>query len=236
MPTSGRPVFLKIAYHGPRAMEELVAYDPALVPGILGGSSGTTYDAFHLLEEAKRHGARAALFGRKINNSEHQLTFVTYLRAIADGQMHAQDAVKAYHGDLERLKLKPQRPLKEDMELTTTATSYAGTGSAVSVAKPAPAFALAKSRAERPKVKATMSTSALQAPARSALPRRGEAPAVRPPAVRAALAADGALPKKSDGSPDFSKMTSAQKVAYARERNRDALARNGSGDGQRSSR
>src|SRR3954462_4012128 len=35
VPTSGRPVFLKIAYHGPRAMEELAAYDPSLVPGIL---------------------------------------------------------------------------------------------------------------------------------------------------------------------------------------------------------
>jgi hypothetical protein len=63
VPSSGRPVFLKIAYHGPRAMEELVAYDPHLVPGILGGSSGTTHDAFKLLEEAKRYGARAALFG-----------------------------------------------------------------------------------------------------------------------------------------------------------------------------
>src|SRR5215208_4189699 len=136
VPSSGRPVFLKIAYHGPRAMEELVSYDPSLVPGILGGSSGTTYDAFHLLEEAKKHGARAALFGRKINNSEHQLTFVTYLRAIADGKIAAAEAVKAYHGDLERLKIKPQRALKEDMELTATATSYAGTGTSVSLAKP----------------------------------------------------------------------------------------------------
>src|SRR5687767_12895950 len=136
VPASGRPVFLKIAYHGPRAMEELVSYDPSLAPGILGGSSGTTYDAFHLLEEAKRYGARAALFGRKINNSEHQLTFVTYLRAIADGKIGATEAVKAYHGDLERLKIKPYRALKEDMELTATATSYAGTGSAVSLAKP----------------------------------------------------------------------------------------------------
>src|SRR5579884_1427521 len=64
VPSSGRPLFLKIAYHGPKAMEELVAYDPTLIPGILGGSSGTTYDAFKLLEEAKKHGARAALFGR----------------------------------------------------------------------------------------------------------------------------------------------------------------------------
>jgi len=44
----GRPVFLKIVYHGPKAMEELVAYDPHLVAGILGGGAGTTYDAFKL--------------------------------------------------------------------------------------------------------------------------------------------------------------------------------------------
>src|SRR4051812_21444014 len=94
VPSSGRPVFLKIAYHGPRAMEELAAYDPHLVPGILGGSSGTTHDAFKLLQEAKQHGARAALFGRKINNSEHQLTFVRHLRAIADGQISAEEATK----------------------------------------------------------------------------------------------------------------------------------------------
>ena len=99
VPRSGRPVFLKIAYHGPKAMEELAAYDPHLVPGILGGSSGTTHDAFKLLEEAKKYGARAALFGRKINNSEHQLTFVRYLRAIANGQIKADEAC-ARNGEL----------------------------------------------------------------------------------------------------------------------------------------
>ncbi|MCH8830090.1 MAG: hypothetical protein IID45_10990, partial [Planctomycetes bacterium] len=36
-----RPVFLKVVYHGPRAMEELVAYDPHLIVGVLGGSAGT---------------------------------------------------------------------------------------------------------------------------------------------------------------------------------------------------
>src|SRR3954465_7768145 len=134
VPRAGRPVFLKIAYHGPRAMEELATYDPHLVPGILGGSSGTTLDAFHLLAEAKQYGARAALYGRKINNSEHQLTFVTYLRAIAEGQITAVEATKAYHGDLQRLGIKPYRSLKEDSELTTTATSYSGSGSTVSLA------------------------------------------------------------------------------------------------------
>ena len=43
----GRPLFLKIVYHGPAAMEALARYDRSLVVGILGGSAGTTYDAFH---------------------------------------------------------------------------------------------------------------------------------------------------------------------------------------------
>src|SRR5262249_30139679 len=61
--SAGRPLFLKMVYHGPKAMEELVHYDPHLVVGILGGSAGTTYDAFKLLAEAKKYGARVALFG-----------------------------------------------------------------------------------------------------------------------------------------------------------------------------
>ena len=219
VPSSGRPLFLKIAYHGSRAMEELVSYDPSLVPGILGGSSGTTYDAFRLLEEARQHGARAALFGRKINNSEHQLTFVTYLRAIADGKIGAAEAVKAYHGDLERLKLKPYRPLKEDMASTTQATSYAGTSTAV---KPSPAPA---ATATKPKPRVTMSTST-----GSAFPRRGQASAVAAPAP---ASVDGGFPKKGDGSPDFSKMTAVQKVALARQRIKSDITRNGNGDARR---
>jgi hypothetical protein len=101
-------------------MEELAAYDPHLVPGVLGGSSGTTHDAFFLLQEARRHGARAALFGRKINASEHQLTFVRYLRVIADGELVAADAVRAYHADLARLGIKPRLPLSDDLALTET--------------------------------------------------------------------------------------------------------------------
>ena len=54
---AGRPVFLKIVYHGPQALEELVAYDPHLIVGILGGAAGTTYDAFKLLAEAQKYGA-----------------------------------------------------------------------------------------------------------------------------------------------------------------------------------
>ncbi len=125
VPGPGRPVFLKLPYCGPRAMEDLVAYDPHLVPGILGGSSGTTHDAFRLLQEARRHGARAALFGRKINRSEHQLAFVRYLRAIADGAIEAADACRAYHADLDRLGIRPYRSLAADLEITDQALAPA---------------------------------------------------------------------------------------------------------------
>jgi hypothetical protein len=175
VPSRGRPLFLKIAYHGPRAMEELASYDPSLIPGILGGSSGTTYDAFKLLEDSKKHGARAALFGRKINNSEHQHTFVRFLHAIANGQIAAEEAVKAYHGELAKLKIPPIRALKDDMQLTTTATSYA-----------------AATRGAGPSTVKRESTSA------------------GAPTVRRAVIASPSI--------DFSKMTPAEKVTYARER------------------
>ncbi len=111
-----RPLFLKIPYFGPAALEQLVSYDSSLVVGILGGSSGTTFDAFHMLWEARNHGARAALFGRKINSAEHQLSFITHLRALADGNAKPADAVRAYHGDLEGLGIKPHRPLHDDLQ------------------------------------------------------------------------------------------------------------------------
>jgi hypothetical protein len=129
----GRPLFLKMVYHGPKAMEELVHYDPQLVVGILGGSAGTTYDAFKLLSEAKKYGARVALFGRKINNAENQLAFIHFLRLIADGEISAEEAVRAYHGVLQALGIKPQRSLEQDMVLQTNVMSYDGSGKVVNV-------------------------------------------------------------------------------------------------------
>src|SRR5436305_7401140 len=129
----GRPLFLKMVYHGPKAMEELVHYDPHLVVGILGGSAGTTYDAFKLLSEAKKYGARVALFGRKINNAENQLAFVRFLRWIADGEISAEEAVKAYHSVLQQLGVKPHRSLEDDMILQTGVMSYGGNGATISV-------------------------------------------------------------------------------------------------------
>ena len=118
VPRVARPVFLKLPYCGAQAMEALAAYDPELIPGILGGASGTTYDAFYLLEEARRHGARAALFGRKIKDSEHPLTFVSHLRLIADGGLGAAEACRSYHAELRRLGIAPRRALEDDLQLT----------------------------------------------------------------------------------------------------------------------
>lgn len=132
--SAGRPLFLKMVYHGPQAMEELVRYDPHLVVGILGGSAGTTYDAFKLLSEARKYGARVALFGRKINNAENQLAFIRFLRYIADGELSAEEAVRAYHGVLQQLHIRPHRPLEEDLQLQTNVMNYAGNGSTKAVA------------------------------------------------------------------------------------------------------
>ena len=118
VPSASRPVFLKIPYLGPRAMEALVRYDTSLVIGILGGSAGTTHDAFRLLYQAKKHGARAALFGRKINFAEHQLTFVKLLRSVADDEIEPDEAVRAYHAELKQLDIQPRRGLEQDLEIT----------------------------------------------------------------------------------------------------------------------
>jgi hypothetical protein len=123
---AGRPLFLKIVYHGPRAMEELAQYDPNLVVGVLGGSAGTTYDAFKLIHDAQKHGARAALFGRKINHAEHQLAFIQMLRLITEGRIGPEEAVRAYHGVLQGKSIRPKLPLEKDLQLTDGAMSYDG--------------------------------------------------------------------------------------------------------------
>ncbi len=144
--SAGRPVFLKIPYHGPKAMEMLVHYDRDVVVGILGGSSGTTFDAFQMLWEAKKYGARVALYGRKINKSEHQLTFIRYLRWIADDKIMPEEAVRAYHGDLQKLGIRPYRELADDLRQTATVSSYSGK----STASKQVAVTAAKSSVDRP--------------------------------------------------------------------------------------
>ncbi|MFK7777356.1 MAG: hypothetical protein QM501_04455 [Gimesia sp.] len=124
--SAGRPTFLKMVYHGPRAMEELVAYDPHLIVGILGGSAGTTLDAFQLIYDARKYGARVALFGRKINQAEHQLAFIQFLRLLVEDKVQPVEAVKAYHGVLQKLGIKPTRSLDVDLTYQTAVMSYGG--------------------------------------------------------------------------------------------------------------
>ncbi len=189
--SAGRPLFLKTVYHGPKAMEELVHYDPHLVVGILGGSAGTTYDAFKLLSEAKKYGARVALFGRKINNAENQLAFIHFLRLIADGEITAEEAVAAYHGVLQRLGIRPHRSLDDDMQLQTNVMSYGGNGVRVST----PAGKTQTGPAKHEGCACGCRSGAKQ--------ENGSTASVRP---------------NEDGMPDFTTMTAAQKIAYHKAR------------------
>jgi hypothetical protein len=190
---AGRPLFLKIVYHGPRAMEELAQYDPNLVVGILGGSAGTTFDAFKLIHDAQKYGARVALYGRKINNAEHQLAFIEMLRLITEGKVNPEEAVRAYHGVLQACGIKPRLPLEKDLQLTDQSMSYDSAARTISVT---------------PKPMASVNNSA-RPPALS----KPTTPASNPNGPASAL-----WPKKPDGSPDFGKMTSAQRLSYDRAR------------------
>ncbi len=185
---AGRPLFLKMVYHGPKWTEELASYDPQLVIGILGGSSGTTYDAFKLISEAQKYGAKVALFGRKINNAEHQLAFIEMLRRIVDGQISPEEAVRAYHGILQGMNIKPIRSLEDDMKLTTGVMSYGSSGTQVTV----PVAAASKP------VTGT----------------NGRRPAPSKPAIAAATS----VSPSSNGSPNFGKMSKEDRLAYFRNR------------------
>jgi hypothetical protein len=203
--SAGRPLFLKMVYHGPQAMEELVHYDPHLVVGILGGGAGTTHDAFKLLSEAKKYGARVALYGRKINNAENQLAFVHFLRYIADGEISAEEAVRAYHGVLQRLGIKPQRSLENDMVLQTNVMSYGGNGVTISLPEMTRPITIAANP------RASCACKSRTEPA--AQNGRHEACACKGQNTPMTKSNVG-----SNGQVDFSKMTNAEKIAYHRER------------------
>ncbi|MDR3514248.1 MAG: hypothetical protein P4M00_00400 [Azospirillaceae bacterium] len=113
------PLFLKLAYNGRAAMEQLASYDPArLVVGILGGAKGTTRDTFELLHQAERAGARVALFGRKINYAEDPLTLVGLMRRVIAAEVTTVDAVRLYHEALSGQGIRPIRSLADDLEFS----------------------------------------------------------------------------------------------------------------------
>jgi hypothetical protein len=213
---AGRPLFLKIVYHGPRAMEELVRFDPHLVVGILGGSAGTTRDAFQLLHDAQKYGAKVALFGRKINHAESQLAFVHFLRLIVEGQIAPAEAVKAYHAVLGRLGIRPHRSLEDDLKVTDQSMSYAGTSTTVAMPEAEP----------RP-TPANSSSCPCQANGRKhegeadacSCPGHGRRPLVTESyTVARYQQASSNGRATSNGRPDFTRMTPEQRLAYHRER------------------
>jgi hypothetical protein len=193
---AGRPVFLKIVYHGPKAIEDLVRYDPQLVVGILGGGAGTTLDAFQLIHQAQKYGAKVALFGRKINQAENQLAFIEFLRLIVDGVIEPEEAVRAYHSVLGKLGIASRLSLEDDLQLRTNVMSYGGSGKTISVP------------AEKPATPAPAPT----AKEAVAIPAAEPAPAPVPAPV--AVSAE----KKISDRPNFAKMTSEERLAYHRQR------------------
>lgn len=196
VPQAGRPVFLKMVYHGPKAMEELVAYDPHLVVGVLGGAAGTTLDAFQLLHQTKKYGGRAALFGRKINQAENQLAFIEFLRLIADGVIEPEEAVKAYHSVLQKLGVSPTRTLQEDLTFQTAVMSYGRSSTTISIPASKPPEAESSQTVAKP---------------------------TQPTVAKPAVAVVPAEPKKSTDKPDFARMTSEQRLQYHLERLRKSL-------------
>ncbi len=190
---AGRPQFLKIVYHGPRLMEELCQYDPNLVVGVLGGSAGTTYDAFKLIHDVQKYGARVALFGRKINNAEHQLAFIEMLRLITDGKVSPEEAVCAYHAVLQAKGIRPRRALADDLKLTDQSMSYDG------------------SAAQRSRVEVRNNPLATAKPPSPGTP---DSAISKDQSLLTSAATSLEWPKRADGSPDFDKMTGEQRVAY----------------------
>jgi hypothetical protein len=123
-PLAASPLFLKLPYHGPDAMQELVKFDNDLIIGILGGISGTTYDSFKLISEAQKYGARCAIYGRRIKYSEDPLTFVKFLDLIVKKKISPEKAVEEYHAEIEKLGKRPLRPFKEDRKISSSALQY----------------------------------------------------------------------------------------------------------------
>ena len=234
---AGRPLFLKVVYHGPKAMEELVSYDPHLIVGVLGGSAGTTYDAFKLIHEAQKYGARVALFGRKINNAENQLAFIQFLRLITDGVISPEEAVRAYHAVLAKLGLRPKRSLEDDLQLQTNVMSYCASRSTVRMDKNSTPPAGRSADSEPASAPVTIPAGpdgqahlpdrarrcGCQTTGRTASPPANNAQASSPQAAHVVAGegcrcqtsgkqANGAL--AASQTPDFSRMTQAEKLAY----------------------
>ncbi len=121
-----RPKFLKLAYNGPKALDELCSYDPSLVVGVLGGGSGTSRDCFELIAQAEKYGARVALFGRKINRAEAPLAMIQMMREVSSHNLKPEEAVRVYHDEMAKAGVKPARELARDNEITEAVLKMGG--------------------------------------------------------------------------------------------------------------
>ena len=144
-----------------------------------------------MLADAQKYGARVALYGRKINTAENQLAFVKVLRLIVEGVIGPVEAVRAYHAVLERLGIRPHRPLEEDLKLQSGAMSYGGTTSVV--------------------VPPTAAVSPTACGCHGANGETSKTLTEKSPE-------SNAFPVKPDGLPDFARMDVAQRLAYHRKR------------------
>jgi len=121
-------VFLKIPYfrtHAP--LEELVAYDPSVIVGVLGGSSGSTLRRpFKLLGGTRKNtgGPGGVVFGGgKIKDAEGPAgRFIGFFCGrIVDGEISfsPEEAVRGViHGELQAKRIPPRRSLADDLKLT----------------------------------------------------------------------------------------------------------------------
>ncbi|PLW76465.1 hypothetical protein [Cohaesibacter celericrescens] len=113
------PIFLKMAYNGPHATEELASYDPSrLIVGILGGAFSTTRDTLEMVKQAERYGARVALFGRRIFFAESSTGIVRTMRRMLEEDISSEESCKTYYDELLKAGIKPKLSLAEDLELT----------------------------------------------------------------------------------------------------------------------
>jgi hypothetical protein len=198
-----------------------------LVVGILGGSAGTTRDAFQLLHDSQKYGAKVALFGRKINSAENQLAFVSFLRLIVEGRIGPVDAVKAYHAVLAKLGLRPERSLDDDLQLTDQSMSYSGAArprsaiaqrhaaAAQAPGEPAPALASTQSTHE---CRCQTSSAAVNAAAPVCTCRRPIVTESASVVSRYNAASPHDQPVPDNGRPDFARMSPTDRLAYHRRR------------------
>ncbi len=140
---AGRPVFLKMVYHGPKAMEELVRYDPHLViwnPRGIGRDHVRRLSAPGRRPEVRAPRLRSS--GHKINSSREPARVRPVPRRIVDGVI---GPVGGGQGVSRRARKAGECVLtarwKRTSETQAATMSYGGTGTSVTVparSEPAP--------------------------------------------------------------------------------------------------